>query len=232
MMFGIAPGLGGIIGSGNKERASKVRGEIMALTWLITTALGSTLVIWNRAFLSLWVGLEHYAGELPNLLIIVVVMQFVFIRNDSNFIDLTLKLQRKVILGAISVAVSLAASAFFVGYYGLGIIGASLGLLLGRAILSFGYPALVGHYLNIPWVPQLKNTIKPALITLIILTIAAGLGGQFSLKTWSGLIGWIVFILSSGLTLLVSLIIAFYLGLSKEQRQRILVRIRMVISHR
>ena len=37
--FGIAPGLGGIIGSGNKQLASMVRGEIMALTWLITLVI-------------------------------------------------------------------------------------------------------------------------------------------------------------------------------------------------
>ena len=175
MMFGIAPGLGGIIGSGDKQRATVVRGEIMAITWLVIVSLGSTFVIWNRAFISLWVGIDHFAGELPNLLIVVVVMQFVLIRNDSNFIDLTLKLQKKVILGAISVAVSLAAAAVLVGYFRLEIIGVSIGLLFGRAILSFGYPALVGHYLDIPWISQLKNTLKPALLTGIILISVAKL---------------------------------------------------------
>ena len=229
IMFGIAPGLGGIIGSGDKQRASMVRGEIMAITWLVIVSLGSTFVVWNQAFVSLWVGINHYAGALPNLLIVVVVMQFVLIRNDSNFIDLTLKLQRKVILGAISVAVSLAVAAVLVGYFRLGIMGVSIGLLFGRAILSFGYPVLVGHFLNIPWISQLKNTLRPALLTCIILVTAVILGGQFSAVALSGLEGWIVFILFSGVTFLLSFIMAFYLGLSEDQRRRIFIRIKMVI---
>ena len=229
MMFGIAPGLGGIIGSGDKQRASMVRGEIMAITWLVTIALGSTLVIWNRAFVSLWVGMQHFAGDLPNLLIILVVMQFILIRNDSNFIDLTLKLKWKVVLGAISVAVSLAAAAVLVGYFRLGIIGVSLGLLFGRAILSFGYPALVGHYLDIPWISQLNSTLRPALITGIILIIAAALGEKFPVFAWSGFQGWIVVILLSGITFLLSFVSSFYLGLSRDQRHRIFIRVKMAL---
>lgn len=231
MTFGIAPGLGGIIGSGNKQRASMVRGEIMAFSWLITTALGASLVIWNQAFISLWVGNEYYAGVLPNILIVIVVMQFVFIRNDSNFIDLTLKLQRKVLLGAISVIVSLAIAAVLVGYYGLGIIGVSLGLLFGRTILSCGYPALVGQHLNITWISQLKIIFRPILLTVILLFIAAGIGEWLSGLSWSGLTGWIIVIFSGCVTFTFLFILEFYLGLSKEQRHRIFVRIRMVISH-
>ncbi len=107
MVFGIAPGLGGIIGSGDKKRAGGVRGEIMALTWLIVTVIGTTVLVWNKAFLNLWVGGKYYLGAIPNLLIIVVITQFVLIRNDSNFIDLTLRLRKKVILGGVSVAISL-----------------------------------------------------------------------------------------------------------------------------
>ena len=229
--FGIAPGLGGIIGSGNKQRASMVRGELMAFTWLIIIAIGSTLVIWNQVFIALWVGMEHYSGELANFLIILVVIQFVFLRNDSNFIDLTLKLQRKVLLGAISLVVSIGISVVLVGYFGLGIIGVSLGLLFGRSILSLGYPALVGRYLSIPWISQLKNILRPALITVIILFISTELGRQVSVLALSGLKGWIVIILLGCVTFLLSLIFAFYLGLSKNQRHRIFSRVRMVILH-
>ena len=232
MTFGIAPGLGGIIGSGNTQRASIVRGEIMALSWLIATSVGSTLVIWNQAFISLWVGIEYFAGVLPNLLIIIVVMQFVFIRNDSNFIDLTLKLKRKVLLGAISLTISISAAVVLVGYFGLGIVGVSLGLLFGRGIISFGYPALVGNYLNIPWISQLKNISRPALLTGIIFIIATRLGIQISELTWSGFEGWIVLILFSGFTFLLTFILAFYLGLSGDQRHRIFVRIKLVIPLR
>jgi O-antigen/teichoic acid export membrane protein len=99
MVFGIAPGLGGIIGSGDYKKATRVRGEIMVLTWLIVTILGTIVLTWNRVLISLWVGPEHFIGSLPCLLVVLVVMQFVFIRNDGNVIDLSLELKHKVIMG-------------------------------------------------------------------------------------------------------------------------------------
>ena len=93
MVFGILPGLGGIIGSGDFERAARVRGEIMSLTWLVVTVLGTCVLLWNRTFIGLWVGANHFVGSFPDLLIVVVVMQFVLIRTDANVIDLTLASQ-------------------------------------------------------------------------------------------------------------------------------------------
>jgi Na+-driven multidrug efflux pump len=90
LVFGAAPGLGGIIGRGDLKKAAQVRNEIMVFTWLVVTAGGSTILLWNESFLRLLVGPEHYVGSLPALLIVIMVVQFVFIRNDSSVIDLTL----------------------------------------------------------------------------------------------------------------------------------------------
>ena len=43
MVTGVLPGLGGIIGSGDLEKAAQIRAEIMTLTWLIVTVLGSVV---------------------------------------------------------------------------------------------------------------------------------------------------------------------------------------------
>ena len=103
LVFGITPGLGGIIGSGNLQKAYWVRNEIMLFTWLIVTGLGPIVLLWNWAFIRLWVGEKHYAGTIPTLLIVMLVTQFVLIRNDASIIDLTLRLRRKVLMGALSV---------------------------------------------------------------------------------------------------------------------------------
>ncbi len=129
MVFGITPGLGRIIGSGGLKKAADVRNEIMSLTWLLATVLGITIILWNWAFIGLWVGADYYAGSMANLLIVIVVVQFVLIRNDAGIIDLTLRLQRKVLLGAVSVMVSIVAAAVLVKY--LGIVGLCLGFILG-----------------------------------------------------------------------------------------------------
>ncbi|MGH8605568.1 MAG: hypothetical protein ACREXR_23075, partial [Gammaproteobacteria bacterium] len=46
VVFGITPGLGGIIGSGDLQKASRLRDEIMSLTWMITTVVGATTLLW------------------------------------------------------------------------------------------------------------------------------------------------------------------------------------------
>ena len=60
VVYGISPGLGGIVGSGDLQKAARVRGEIMVGTWPLAIAIGATIVIWNQAFVGLWVGPEHY----------------------------------------------------------------------------------------------------------------------------------------------------------------------------
>ena len=99
IVFGIMPGLGSIIGTGDHEKAIRLRDEINSFIWLVATALGASILIWNKVFLGLWVGADHYAGSIPNLLIVVAAMQLAFIRSDGNIIDLTLRMGQKVLLG-------------------------------------------------------------------------------------------------------------------------------------
>ena len=230
MVFGIAPGLGGIIGSGDKKKAGSVRGEIMVLTWLIVTVIGATVLILNNAFLNLWVGGKYYLGAIPNLLIIVVITQFVLIRNDSNFIDLTLRLRKKVILGGVSVAISLLLSAVFIAYFNLGVVGLCLGLVLGRSILSLGYPLLVGKFLEESLLEQLRRAIRPCLVMAMIFVGVTA----FTISPWNGQLdlspGWAGLILFGGITFLVSLLAAFYAGLTGRQREKILERVRIVLE--
>ena len=60
VVFGITPGLGGIVGAGNLQKAARVRSEIMLLTWLVVTVVGVVILLWNRTFIRLWVGAEYY----------------------------------------------------------------------------------------------------------------------------------------------------------------------------
>src|SRR6185295_8384546 len=106
VVFGITPGLGGVIGKRDFERANRVRNEIMTITWFIVTVFGSTMLLWNQSFVNLWVGKEYYVGKYANLLMTLMISQFVFIRNDANIIDLTLDLRQKVLNGLISAALS------------------------------------------------------------------------------------------------------------------------------
>jgi len=224
IVFGITPGLGGVIGSRDLEKAVRVRSEIMIFTWFIVTVVGSTMLLWNHSFVRLWVGEEYYAGIIPNLLIVMMVTQFVFIRNDSNIIDLTLDLRQKVLIGALAAALSAGISSVLVGGYKMGIIGLSLGFVAGQSVLSIGYPFLVGRFLEVSLYSQLKGVLRPAFVTFLFLGSATALADFVMVKTWLDLV--LLAMVTVGL--LSSL--AFYAGLTGEQRQRLLSRVRHVLQ--
>jgi O-antigen/teichoic acid export membrane protein len=223
VVYGISPGLGGIIGSGDLPKAARVRSEIMAGTWFMAVAIGTTIVVWNQAFVELWVGSQHYAGAVPTLLIMLTVVQLVLIRNDANVIDLSLDLRAKVLLGALSAGTSVALATVLVGPLGLGVPGLCAGFVVGRSILSLGYPWLVGRLLRIPAWSQLRGVPRPAIATAGLFGIALIAGPELRATTWSGLIA------AASATFAAASALAFYGGLSAPQRRQLWRRAHLAI---
>jgi hypothetical protein len=193
--------------------------------WLSVTTLGASILIWNRVFLGLWVGADHYSGSIPNLLILVSAIQLTFIRSDGNIIDLTLRLSQKVLLGLLSVVISVGAASIMVGYFKLGIVGLCLGIMAGRLILNVGYPILIGRFLGVSFSSQITRMIRPIFVTILLFSMAAGLEKYISIAVGNGIKGWLIFIFLAGLTGILMLLISFYTGLSGNQRKDMIYRI-------
>jgi O-antigen/teichoic acid export membrane protein len=221
---GVTPGLGGVIGSGNMRKAVGVRNEIMAGTWLIATIVGATTLLWNRSFVGLWVGEEHYAGSLATVLVMLMVVQFILIRSDANIIDLTLKLRRKVLIGALSVVLSIALASVLITIFHLGIVGLCVGIMTGRLILTVGYPWMAGRFLGVPLSAQFKSALRPLIVTMLLFLLMAAWSNTVLVRSWLGLV------VAVGLTTVVVTITAFYIGLSTKQRQLLLRRVRSALQ--
>jgi O-antigen/teichoic acid export membrane protein len=224
IVFGVTPGLGGIIGKGELEKARRVRGELMIFTWFVVTIFGSTMLLWNQSFVNLWVGEEYYAGMISNLLIILMVSQFVFIRNDANIIDLTLNLKKKVLIGLLSAGFSAGISGILVGVFKLGIVGLTLGFIIGQLILSVGYPVIVGRVFGASAYSQFRSILRPVIVTILLFAPSAVLGDYVAANTWLSLI------FAVGLTVGLLSLLTFYLGMTREQRKSLLGRIKKVLS--
>jgi O-antigen/teichoic acid export membrane protein len=220
---GIAPGLGSVIGKGDLQRAARVRGLIITLTWLLATVAGATTLLWSETFITLWVGQKYYAGSTQTLLIMLVVIQLALIRNDANLINLTLDLPSKVLIGIISVTLSLALAGILISFYNLGIIGLCLGFIVGRSILSLGYPLYLSRFFQTPFPSQLKSAVRPALVTLILYGLMLSINGVFRVDTWIGLL------FGAAMTAAVVSVAAAYGGLSRKQRDDLWQRVRLSI---
>jgi O-antigen/teichoic acid export membrane protein len=223
---GIAPGLGGIIGSGALDRAIRVRNELMAMTWLMTTTVATTVLVFDRDFVRLWVTERYYAGLGETLVIVLMLTQFAFIRGDAQVIDLTLNVRRKVLLGVFSALFSLVLAATLVRVFDGGIVGVCLGLMAGRLVLSLTYPGLVGRLLGASLWSQLRGALRPAAVTSALLVAGLRLEPILEAHTWPHLVaGTVVTAVTVG-------IVSFYAGLTLEGRSRFLTRVRQLARAR
>jgi hypothetical protein len=156
-------------------------------------------------------------------LIVLMVVQLTFIRVDSNIIDLTLNIRRKVLLGLLSAALSIGLAWLLVARYDLGITGVAAGFIAGRAIQSVSYPLMIGRILTIPTSAQVAAMLRPGLVTAGLFGAAAALSTVFTVGTWAGLIA------ASAFTGVVLVVAAVFGGLSEVQRRWLLGRARRVI---
>ncbi len=222
LVYETIPGIGKILAGGDHQRAASARGEVMVMTWLATTSVGATILLWNNSFVKLWVGPEYAVDALPMLLIMVMVFQFVWIRADADFINLTLNLKRKVALGAFSTVLSLALGVLLIRLSENGIIGVCLGFICGRAILSVGYPVILGRFFKVPFQSHLAGFIRPGTVTIGLFVLAAKLSIGLDVNDW------LSFCSLAAVTGCLMFIVAFLGGLSVPQRNVVLMRLRML----
>jgi len=218
------PGLGGVLGEKNFARACQLRHELRMLTWLFTTVVGATILVWNHSFLHLWVGTRNYAGPWVDLLIVCIVLQTAFIRTDSYIIDAALRPRGRVLIGAITVIATLGLGVTLT--HAFGITGLCIALLAGRAIQSISYPLIVRSCLDKP-----KQSLAERLaairmtITTALLFAAANFAGRSIVAP-----SWVVWVAGVALSVLLFGAVTLLLGPTPGDRRVILTRVRTMVT--
>jgi O-antigen/teichoic acid export membrane protein len=218
----VMPGLGGVMGAGETERAARVRSEAMTFTWLLATASGAAYLLIQSSFLEVWVGEKYVPAPMTALLIVVMTLQFAFIRNDSSIIDLTLELKSKVLLGLVAGAASVGLAVLFIKTFDDPITGLALGFVSGRAIIGIAYPVTVCRTLGQPLGGQIRGAVRPLLVTGVFFAGALLLAPSLEVGSWLGVLGL------GAVALAVSGALALFAGLSREQRARVTDRARAI----
>lgn len=212
------PGLGGIFGRKDYEKATKVRGEIMTLSWLFVVAFGSMILLWNYSFVKLWVGPENFIGATENLLMVLLMTQLIFIRNDARIVDITLNIRKKVLLGLFSAVIAVLLAYVFSRYWLSNVAGLVVGLMVGRMILTIAYPMLVEKAFKARATFSGIGFVRPFLV-MTGLYVGTSLAG-----THLNVESWIRLILYGTGSFIVILAIAFFLGLKWPQRRQVFLR--------
>lgn len=219
MIVGAAiPGLGGIIGQKKIDKILELRKEMLCLTGLLATVFGSLILMWNKTFISLWIGSEHYAGQYVNLLMVVIAVQLLFLRNETYLIDLTLDINNKVLLGLLSLFITIILAIFLIHY--LKIIGLCISILLGRLLLTISYPLITGTFFGVSLFKQVKPLVRSLIMMTFFFYISTLIGTRIDINSWKIFVFYII-----GSMLIISLM-SFFASLSGQQRIQIFLRIK------
>jgi O-antigen/teichoic acid export membrane protein len=140
------------------------------LIFLFTTAAGVTIILFNSSFLNAWVGKGHFAGTLANLLIIIMIIQDTFIKNDGFIINANLDLKKKVYLSLLSTLTFIALG--FPLVKELGITGLCISLIMGKLLLFIGQRYVLKNIIRHKQESSFFNKAQPILISLAMLAAA------------------------------------------------------------
>jgi O-antigen/teichoic acid export membrane protein len=210
------PGIAGIIGGQSYRRAALLRRELLAITSVFVAAAGTTILLWNRSFVHLWVGSENYAGTWTNLLLVLVAVQTAFIRCDAYLIDAALQPGRRVRVSLIAAVATLSLTVLLTWHAGM--VGLCLGILGGRATQMVWYPGLVREcFARVPEL-SLAWLLRPLTTMAILFVAAAYLGQSLMVDTW------MVWAAGVMLTALVVLAVMLAAGLPADLRAAVVGR--------
>jgi O-antigen/teichoic acid export membrane protein len=218
----VLPGLGGLIGNNEFERAEKVRKESMLYSWCLSVSICATVIVMNPSFVTLWVGDVQFAGNDVNAMLAIAVFQLVFINLDASMLNLALDIKRKVLLGMVSVLVTLALMLILVPEYNL--LGMCFALIIGRSILTFSYPKIIADFFQATESKVLQS--RHYLATIGIFFVAYLLSKEIQVNSWG------ILILSAAAMMLTILLVNYYVVLTRDQKHVISARIKAVMSIR
>src|SRR3989449_296810 len=213
---GAIPGIGGLIGLRQFEKASGLRNELLAVTWLFATTVGVSILLWNRSFLGLWVGSQNYAGTWVNLLIVFIMAQTAFVRSDAYIIDSALQLRQRVLVTVAAAVLTIGLGILLTRQFGM--LGLCAGILAGRLTQSIAYPHLVRRFLGVTSRASLRALVRPIAVLALLFAAAAYLGDRIVVRHW---ITWVAGVT---VTALAAFALALVTGLPGDVRAAVLRR--------
>ncbi|MDD3876071.1 MAG: oligosaccharide flippase family protein [Bacteroidales bacterium] len=210
VVLGIIPGAGSMFGKKEFDKLIKTRAYINTLTWLLGISLGASLLLINKSFIGLWIRDNQFAGLLANFLIVVILIQYLFIVNDSELINLTLKIQNKVYFAFTSVIITILLALILVPKYE--IIGLCLSIIAGRLVMTVSYPIIIKKSINDHSRNNYIDLAKKIVISVILLILPVLISQYFLISNW------IYLILIFPIAFIINVSICWFFGVGKDFR--------------
>ncbi|MBO9200515.1 MULTISPECIES: lipopolysaccharide biosynthesis protein [Niastella] len=213
LILGIMPGVGKLLGLKEYDKINSVRKKIHSVTLLLTTAFGVTVIIFNHSFLKVWVGKEHFAGQLANVMIMITIMQDTYVKNDACIINATLDIKKKVFLTLISGVLFASFGILLASKWG--ITGLCLALIISRLFLFIGQRKILAGIMQLGARTMFNINFRPIITSFILL------GTAVWLASLTGVVTFYQLVLLAPTAFITSLSVFYFCGLSKTERQEL-----------
>jgi len=208
----IIPGVGKFYGEGDFKKLFEIRQRLIQLKIFLLIIGGSSICLLNESFVHIWTGEKNqFVGNLETLIIVIIA----FIRNiglvDTSIVNITLKINRKILNSFISTFLIFVTSYFLVSEYKV------LGLLIS---LTLG--ALVGLILNTIIINNIfknYNCYKDLFYSKLVIFSLFSYGIMTIISKYITINSWLMLILCSLFLIIGLTFIVFYKGLNNSDRK-------------
>lgn len=209
----VVPGLNRLVGEKSFELLFEARNQIITYLWVVLSAIGGTICLWNRPFISIWTNPEYFAGQIETYLIVVIAIFQAVITVDASILFMALEARKNVIIGGVSAFMTLAIASLLIPHYHT--LGLLLSILLGSTAMAIGYAYHAAKIIIKPTKLIIKTTYfsRAPLFCIIFLAVCAWLG------TYLESSGWIIIITGMAFSLLILSIILFFGAMTKKNRK-------------
>lgn len=166
------PALTNAWGSGEYEKVRKYTARLFAIILWMLGLIFSGFILFNRSFVSLWVGSSIYAGNTINLVIILGVVFSVIVSIFSNIFFALGKIKETSKINFVQSIITIAS--LYVGIKYFGLIGLVIAQVLSMLVFSawyFPYKTLKFIKYDQHLLSQLKREITNVVIISVVITL-------------------------------------------------------------
>lgn len=210
VIIGIIPGIGKLFGLKEYSKISKVWGNMNDFIFLLMTASGFTIILFNSSFLNVWVGKGYFAGNIVNTLIIIMIIQDTFIKHDGYIISATLDLKKKVYLTVLASLTFLILGYFLTKEFQ--IAGLCISIIIGKFLLFFGQRRVLMQKIQHEIFQSFFEKYHSLIVSFAMLGAACYLSSYVHSLSIFYIIGL------APITFVVAFSLFYFLGLNKNKR--------------
>jgi O-antigen/teichoic acid export membrane protein len=218
----ILPGIASEIGKKNMARVLELYTEASAVGCWIGLAFCIPALFLNQAFVTLWVGPEHYLGPAANFLIAITTYQAFLIGQDNAFLDILLSMREKIMMSVLSLVIFVFVSIATAPSHG--ILGVCLALFVSRLFLQFVNPMIIARGVNAT--PGCARALRwRPVVPFIILSAVALLQMKVPMPA-----SWLTGAMAGAAAFIFALIVTLPFCVDRRHRSRLRQRIRALVG--